>query len=389
MPWTWPPVHCGKGLNIMKNVMGLIYTGENDASLRELTMLRAVAALPVGGRYRVIDFIMSSMVNSGIKKVGVIMQKNYHSLMDHLGSGKEWDLHGKNDGLYVLPPFLTRENVGVYNGSLDAIRSNSNYLDRSKEETVVLCSSNIIFNADMQEMIRAHQEGDADITMMYTRNQNLSRSEYGTYIKVDENNKISDIEVDPTKPSYDCIGMEVFVLRKDLLRHLVDQGVAHGYHHFTRELLQGMLHNDELKFEAYEYKGPTWRIDSVQSYFKFNLDMLNTETRHSLFSDDLPVYTKVRDEMPASYGDQASVVNSLIADGCVVEGKVENSILFRGVRIAPDAHVKNCIIMQDGVVQSGAHIENCILDKQAVIKMNARLIGPAAYPIVIAKNVVI
>ena len=134
---------------MLKDVMGVIYTGENDANLRELTMMRAIAALPVAGRYRVVDFLLSSMVNAGIRNVGVIMQKNYHSLMDHLGSGKEWDLHGKHDGLYVLPPFLTRENVGVYSGTLDALRSNTNYLSRSKQEYVVLCGSNLICNPQM------------------------------------------------------------------------------------------------------------------------------------------------------------------------------------------------------------------------------------------------
>ena len=137
----------------MKNVMGVIYTGEKDSFLRELTLARAIAAMPVAGRYRVIDFLVSGMVNSGIKNVSVIMQKNYHSLMDHLGSGKEWDLHGKNDGLYILPPFLTRENVGVYNGSLDALHSNFGYLRRSKQEYVLLCNSLIVFNATFSDML--------------------------------------------------------------------------------------------------------------------------------------------------------------------------------------------------------------------------------------------
>ena len=148
----------------MKDVMGVIYTGENDARLRELTMTRAIAALPVLGRYRVIDFLVSSMVNGGMKNVGVIMQKNYHSLMDHLGSGKEWDLHGKNDGLYVLPPFLTRENVGVYSGMLDALRSNTNYLSRSKQEYLVLSGSNIIYNAKLDDLVRFHIDSGADIS---------------------------------------------------------------------------------------------------------------------------------------------------------------------------------------------------------------------------------
>lgn len=373
----------------MKNVMGVIYTGESDARLRELTMTRAIAALPVAGRYRVIDFLVSSMVNSGIKNVGIIMQKNYHSLMDHLGSGKEWDLHGKHDGLYVLPPFLTRENVGVYNGILDALRSNNNYLTRSKQEYLVLSNSNIIYNAHLDEMIRLHQDSGADITLMYTRDPSMRRDEYGTYIAVDDNGNVTDMEVEPTQPTLECSFMDVLLLKRELLRTLVDKGVAHGLHSMNRDVLMPLIQEGRARVNAWEYTGPCWRMDSVQSFFRFNMDILDTEKRQRLFAEDLPVYTKVRDEMPARYGENASVMNSMVADGCIIEGTVENSILARGVRIAPDAHVKNCIIMQDGQVHSGALIENCILDKQATIKRNAKLIGPAAYPIVIAKNVVI
>ncbi len=373
----------------MKDVMGVIYTGDNDARLRELTMLRAIAALPVASRYRVIDFVLSSMVNGGIRNVGVIMQKNYHSLMDHIGSGKEWDLHGKHDGLYVLPPFLTRENVGVYTGALDALHSNSSYLARSKQEWIVLTGASIIYNCDMDALVRAHVDSGADITMMYTRDPALKREDFGTYLQVESNGAVTDIEVDPAKPNYDCTAMDVFVMKRELLRSLVDKGVAHGLHDFTRDAVMALLHDKTYRINSFEYTGPCWRIDSVQSYFQFNMDILKPEVRRQLFSEERPIYTKVRDEMPARYSDNPTVVNSLVADGCIVEGHVENSILFRGVRVAPDAHVKNCIIMQDGQINSGAYIENCILDKQAVIKRNAKLIGPAAYPIVIAKNVVI
>lgn len=373
----------------MKDVMGVIYTGESDTRLRELTMTRAIAALPVAGRYRVIDFLVSAMVNGGMRNVGVIMQKNYHSLMDHLGSGKEWDLHGKNDGLHVLPPFLTRENVGVYGGLLDALRSNTNYLSRSRQEYMVLCGSDIIFNPRMDQFIEQHIASGADVTLMYTRNPEMQRDEFGTYITVSEEGNVTDMEVEPTHPHLDATFMDVMILKRSFLRDLVDKGVAHGLHGVNRDLLLPMIQDGHHVVRAFEHVGPCWRIDSVQSYFRFNMDILKAENRKPLFSDEWPVYTKVRDEMPATYTDTATCINSLVADGCVIEGVVENSILFRGVHIAPDAHVKNCIIMQDGTVHSGAFIENCILDKQAVIKRNSRLIGPEVYPIVIAKNVTV
>lgn len=373
----------------MKDVMGMIFTGDNDARLRELTTTRAIAALPVAARYRVIDFQASSMVNAGIKNVGVIMQKNYHSLMDHLGSGKEWDLHGKHEGLHILPPFLTRENVGVYTGLLDAIRSNTNYLVRSKQEILVLSGSDIIYNAHLDELIQHYQDTGAEITLLYTKDPSMKRDEFGTYLALDEVGNVTDMEVEPTHSSYDNTFMNVLVIRRELLRTLVDKAVAHGLHDLNRDLLMNIVREGQAKINAVEYKGLCWRIDSVQSYFAFNMDILDPEKRKGIFREDLPVSTKVRDEMPTYYGDNANVVNSLMADGCQIEGTVENSVLFRGVRIAPDAHVKNCIIMQDGQVHSGAYIENCILDKQAIIKRNARLIGPEAYPIVIGKNVVI
>ena len=374
---------------MMKDVMGLIYTGENDARLRELTVTRAIAAMPVAGRYRVIDFLVSSMVNGGMKNIGVITQKNYHSLMDHLGSGKEWDLHGKINGLHILPPFLTRENVGLYPGLLDALRSNSNFLVRSKQETLVLSNSNIIYNAHLDELVQYYRDTEADITLLYTTDQSMKRDEYGTYLALDDQGNVTDLEVQPTHPSYDNVYMQVMVIKRELIKDLVDKAVSHGLHSMERDIILRLVQSKSARINAYEYKGKAWQIDSVQSYFRFNMDILDPKMRKGLFREDLPVYTKVRDEMPACYGDDSTVINSLIADGCQIEGTVENSVLFRGVKIAAGAHVRNCIIMQDGQVHEGAYIENCILDKQAVIKRNSKLIGPEAYPIVIGKDVVI
>ncbi|NLI22667.1 MAG: glucose-1-phosphate adenylyltransferase subunit GlgD [Clostridiales bacterium] len=373
----------------MKNVMGIIYTGEKDSFLRELTLARAIAAMPVAGRYRVIDFLVSGLVNSGVKNVGVIMQKNYHSLMDHLGSGKEWDLHGKNDGLYILPPFLTRENVGVYNGSLDALHSNFGYLRRSRQEYVLLCNSTIVFNANFEEMFEAHNRSGVDVTIMYTRNPDMRRPEYGTYFEIGADGLITDVEIDPTRPRYENTCMEVFLLRKDLLMDLVDRGAAHGYHDMQRDVFQRLIRDAGMRVGGYEYKDVCYRMDSVQSYFKFNLDVIDPKIRHALFREDNPVYTKVRDELPARYLENAKVVHSIVADGCIVDGTVENCVLFRGVKIASGAKVKNCVIMQDSQIEEGVQLENCILDKQAIIKRDGRLIGPNAYPIVISKDMTI
>ncbi len=374
----------------MKDVMGLIYTGENDIRLRELTLVRAVAALPVAGRYRVIDFLMSSLVNSGVRNVGVITQKNYHSLMDHLGSGKEWDLHGKNQGLVILPPFLTRENVGVYTGLLDALKSNTGYLRRSRQEYLILTNSHTIYNADFSDMLRQHVESGADITIMYTKDPSMKKCAGGdenAFFTTDDAGRITGIEIDPTEPSRDCASLEVYLLKRETLRYLVEQGAANGLHDFGRDIIQRLVNEGTMKVCGYEYKDRAWRLDSVQSYFGFNMDILDTKVRNELFKR--PVYTKVRDDMPARYIGEPDIQGSLIANGSIVEGTVINSVLFRGVRVAKGATVRNCVIMQDAQIQEGAEIDHCILDKQAIIRRNGRLIGPEAYPIVIAKDVVI
>ena len=372
----------------MKDVMGIIYTGEKDSFLRELTLQRAIAAVPVAGRYRVIDFFVSGMVNSGVRNVGVIMQKNYHSLMDHLGSGKEWDLHGKNDGLYILPPFLTRENVGVYNGSLDALHSNMNYLRRSRQDYVLFCNSLMVFNPNFNEMFHVLDDS-CDAVLMYSKDPSLRRPEYGTYLDVDENGMVTDLEMDPTHPRYENTCMDTLFISKKLLIDLMDRAFAHGYHGLMRDVLQRMIRDAGLKVRGYEYHDLCYRMDSVQSYFKFNLDMLNTDLRHNFFREDRPIYTKVRDQMPARYMDEASAINSMVADGCIINGRVEHSVIFRGVKIAKGATVKNCVIMQDARIDEGVYLENCILDKQAHIQKDGRLIGPKSYPIVISKNMVI
>ena len=371
----------------MKNVMGVIYTGEKDDFLRDLTKVRAIAAMPVCGRYRVIDFIVSSMVNSGMRNVGVIMQKNYQSLMDHLGSGKEWDLHGKNDGLFILPPFLNAdENNGVYKGSIDALHSNINYLRRSRQEYVLLSNSLIVYNANFTDAFDKFKASDADIMMLYTRNPAMQRANYGAYLDVAEDGMIRDVEVDPTKPKYENTSMDVFIMKKSLLLELVDTGAAHRYHELLGDIILRSVRDNGMKVMGYEYTDLCYRLDSVENYLKFNMDCLDPEIRHQLFPEDRPVYTKVRDQLAARYMENANVINSMVADGSMINGTVEHSVLFRGVKIGKGAHVKNCIIMQDGVIEDGVYLENCILDKNVFIKAGEKVIGTKYYPVCVDKG---
>ncbi len=375
----------------MKNVMGIIYTNKDDLSLRELTNQRSVAALPLAGRYRVVDFILSSMVNSGVRNVGVIMQRNYRSLMDHLGSGKEWDLHTRNNGLFLLPPFVTQETGGEYLGVLDALRANFDYLRRSKQRLALLTNSNMVFNMNFEPMIRQHEQTDADITLLYTkvrRDMELSSAGKHThaFLNVEKDGRISDMEVNPNAANYDTMYMNVLLIKRTLLMHLVDGAAAHGEHDINRELIQPAIKSGSLKVYGYEFEGYYRRIETIKSYFRCNMDLLDYNVRQELFKKS-PVFTKTRDDVPAVYRDGNSVKNSLVADGCVIEGSVENCVLFRGVHIGRNASVKNAIIMQDSEIEDSVELENVILDKNVTVRAHGRLIGQVQYPIVIGKNV--
>ena len=366
--------------------MGIIYTADRENQLKELTADRAVAAVPVCGRYRVIDFVLSAMVDSGIRNVGVITQKNYNSLMDHLGSGREWDLHGKRAGLVFLPPFTRDDHVGVYTGFLDALHANLHYLRRSKERYVVSTDTHMLYSAQFDAMVAAHEESGADITLMYTKDPSARRNSYGRYIQVEEDGRVSALESDPTVPHLPYTYLEAFCIRRELLITLVDEAVSQGYHHLTRDVLMEAINKRTLKVYGFENPGRAWPMDSVQSYFNCSMELLDTKTRAALFSSDRPVLTKLRDEMPTQHRPGAKVKNCLIADGCIIEGTVENCILFRGVHIAKGAVVRNCIIMQDGRVMEDAELQYCIMDKQATVQAKGRLLATQSYPIVVAKN---
>jgi len=373
----------------MRDTMGIIYTGDSNISLQELTLFRSVAALPFGGRYRVIDFILSNMVNSGIHHVGIITQNNYHSLMDHLDSGKQWDLDRKRGGLFILPPYVSHDNRGWYRGEVDAFFSNMSFIRRSSYKYVVISGSSMICNLTYDSALEFHKENNADITVIYKEEKKATREELSrhTLLQTDDNNRILDIEVMPSNPKSDKVSMEMYIMEKQLFQFLVEECVSRGLHEFSKDILIKKM--DKLKILGYPYDGYLAKIDSIQSYYHHNMELFNTENYYELFHRSGLIYTKVKDEVPAKYGIDAKAENSLVADGCIIEGQVENCILFRGVKVAEGAIVKNSIIMQDTEIQDKAYIENVILDKEVIIRKGKRLIGQANYPVVIRKRAVI
>jgi len=374
---------------MQKNTLGIILTEERDTNLGVLTEKRAVSALPIAGRYRLIDFVLSNMVNSGIINVGVAPEYNYSSLMDHLGSGKEWDLNRKNCGLYILPPYIGREYISKASGDVDVLYGVSGFLRSSAQEYVVLAEGHTIYNSTFNDALKCHIDKGADITIIYNEENELTPSELMPYtiLEVDDDGMVTDIMKNHPHPTGNKVSLDTFIIEKTLLLSLIDNCVAHGEHDWVKDVLVKNL--GRLKVYGHKFEGCALRVNSVESYYKNNMRFLESDVRKEMFMSDNRIYTKIKDQVPARYGDDAKMVDSMVADGCTIEGRVENSIIFRAVHIGKGAVVRNSIIMQNTVIEDNCVVENAVLDKAVILRRGKKVIGQPSYPFVIAKGSVV
>ncbi len=367
------------------NVLGLIFSNIHEEKVRELTELRTMGSVPFGGRYRLIDFPLSNMVNSGINKVGVITKSNYQSLMDHLGSGKAWDLSRKREGLYILPPFGSDSNLT--NSRVESLSSVHMFLSNSKEDFVLLTDSDVVCNIDFRDVISFHVKNNADITQVYRFGKLPEKISDPAVFTIDPDGRVRDMLINPKTEGECNYGMGMILIRRELLIKLVSDCVSRNLYNFKRDLLQRNI--AAFRVFGYEFSGFAQLICSTGSYFEANMALMLPTVRTQLFNPVRPIYTKVRDDMPARYGLGSSVSNSLIADGCVIEGEVRNSVLFRGVHVGKGTVVENCVIMQDSVIRPNCRLNYVIMDKDVTIKNDRSLFGFESYPVFISKGSVV
>lgn len=373
----------------MNNTLGIIFSNIHDRNVPELTQERTMASVPFGGKYRLIDFALSNMVNAGVIRVGVITKKNYQSLMDHVGSGKDWDLARKKGGLIILPPYSEAESNGLYTNRLQALKGIMPFISDSDEEYVILADSDNVCNIPLKDVIEKHESNNADVTAVY---RNMQGSGYtkknDTVLTVNDKGRVTDIAVYDGADGNFNIGINVWVMKKSLLINFVKDAIAHGKTSFTRDVISPRL--SSLNVMGYNYDGYYSCIDSLNNYLKESLRLLDRKAREELFCvEGRPIYTKIKDSVPTHYGNKSNVQNSIVADGCVIEGTVKNCILHRGVFIGRGAVLQDSVIMQNGYIGQNSVLNCAIVDRNVVVKDNKKLSGDLSAPFYISKGKII
>ena len=363
----------------MNGLHGIIFSLEKFSGLRELTDNRMPASVPFAGRYRMIDFILSSMVNAKITDVGVVLQGNYQSLLDHLGSGKDWDLSRKHGGLKLLPPFSQKE----IRGRIEALAGVRSYLEGIRQSHVVLADSDLIINIPLDDVYQSHLASGADITAVCTSNTE-GRPEDATYFKLNENGRVTQTFTALRNTEGCHCALEIYILSKQLLLDLIDECISQDRFSFRSAILQAKV--DTLNIGSYVWDGYAAQIRTIKEYYDRSMELMNCSIRREVFHPQRPIHTKERNDASTYIDPDGSCCGCIVADGCTIEGSVENSILFRGVSVARGAQVKNCILMQDVTVSRDAVLHHVIADKNVEIPESRTLIGNDAYPMAIAKG---
>ena len=358
----------------MNDTFAIVYAGHGNPFLGDLIAHRAVSALPLAGRYRTIDVLLSNISQSGIRDVGIIMQRNFQSLVEHIGSGEAWDLNSKNGGVALLTPFDQGLGTGLYQSFGDALFAKRYYIDNQRAKYCLLLASDMVYREDYNRMLEHHLDTGADITVLYSRELRLGEGDPTMLANLHiEDGQVVGGDFGPAGAGGGCYNLGACIMEKDLLVRLVEDACAQGRYNFVTDIIEPAL--PDYRVMALEHTGYAGRLTTVKSYFDMTRDMLDPAVRDDLFYAHGPVYTRVADAPPVRYARGCEVENSVFGNGCVVRGRVAGSIVFRGVTIEEGADVQDCVIMQDTHIGAGAYLRNAIVDKEVEVADGARLVG--------------
>lgn len=370
-----------------KKLVAVLFASANESNLNELTLHRTSASLPFGGRYRLIDFTLSSLVNSGVTRIAIITRSNYQSLMDHIRMGRDWDLNRKNSGIAVFPPFVLNTALEVYKGKIEAIYTILDYLKKAPEDYVFISNCNVAGNIDVDGILAEHIEKNADFTVVCHKAQ-INSSKRIVLEKNEENFATDIYSVAVPSDESKVVSLNMYVASKDVIIDRVEKAYARGHFDFEKDVLFKECASGSKIYvkEITEYAAV---IDDVKTYYTENMRLLEGNVRRQLFMGENDIYTKVKDSVPTIYQDKASVKNSIIADGCTINGTVENSILFRDVTVEEGVVIKDCIIMENNYIMKDSRLSNVITDKDVTVRAGRQLSGAESYPIVIVKSKIV
>ena len=369
----------------MNGLHGIIFSYEKRNDLRELGEIRSAASIPFGGRYRAVDFALSNLVNAGVTDVGIVLHGRYQSMLDHLGTGKVWDLSRKRGGLRMLPPFNYQQNWGAlpFRGKIEALAGVRTYLDEIRQDYVALMDGDLVVNLPMADIFESHVKSGADVTVV-CGNDSFA-TEDGTYFEMNRDGRITEVLYRLHTPR-GYRGLEVYILSKKLLCEIVDECSARDQFSWRQEL---QTRKDSLNLRSYVWGGFAAQIRSVQEYYDRSMQLLDPTIRAELFTPERPIRAKGADKPSTYVGSNGRCVNSLVADGCRIEGTVENSVLFPGVVVEEGAVVRNCVLFKEDIVRRNAQLSYIIADKDVEILADRTLMGHATYPIVLAKGSIV
>lgn len=364
--------------------IGIILAGGNSKRMKELTSKRAISAMPIGGSFRCIDFALSSMSNSHIQTVAVLTQYNARSLNEHLSSSKWWNFGRKQGGLYLFTPTVTSDNSDWYRGTADAIYQNIDFLKRRHEPYVVISSGDCVYKMDFNKLLDYHIQKKADITVVCK--DMMPSEDVGRFgvVRMNEESQITDFEEKPLMALSNTISTGIYVIRRRQLIEILEKSAEEGRFDFVNDVL--IRYKNVKRIFGYKLNTYWSNIADVDAYYRTNMDFLRPEVRSHFFREEPAVYSKVDDLPPAKFNTGSDVSNSLVSSGCIINSKVENSVLFKQVFVGKNCVIKNSIILNDVYIGDNTHVENCIVESRGTLRPNTYYCGENGIKIVSEKN---